>query len=84
MKENPYDRVVTKTQKRIESVSDRIARNFKGTNPFDKEPVSTTDMLTSYEMLLPEDIQYLISEHGRDKVNDFIGEMETLRTKHYE
>ncbi len=81
MKENPYDRVVTKTQKRIESVSDRIARNFKGTNPFDKEPLDDKELVMSHDMLTPQDVKELIDYHGYETVNELFGEIEGIRSR---
>ena len=81
MKDNTYDLVLSKLEKRIDMASDRMAKNFKGMKPFDKEPIKTNELLQHYEGLTPEDIVYLIEQHGPNTVNDFIGEMETAKMR---
>lgn len=81
MKDNIYDNVLDKTMKRIERASDRIAKNFKNVKPFQKEPLKNKELLLSYEMLTPDDMNQLISRHGRNAVNEFIGEMEQEKVR---
>ena len=81
MKTNIYDTVVEKTLNRIEKVSDRIAANFKGVTPFNKERMPTKDLLNAYQSLTPEDMNSFIQTYGRDTVNNFISEMEMLKQK---
>ena len=81
MKENIFDDVLDGVQGIIEEVSDSIAKDFKNVKPFDKEPVSTGEMLYSYNTLRPEDMGYLVNKYGRERMSQFIYEMETLKKK---
>lgn len=76
MKENPYDRVQAKIMARIESVTDRIANRYARVNPFGQEPISDRELIEYYRTLSPDDVQYLISRHGEQVVNAFLGEMQ--------
>ena len=81
MKENPFDRIEAKALHRVEKATDRIAKNFKGTNPFDKEPINDRDIIDSVDMLTPQDLQELIEDHGYEQVNEFLGSVEALKAK---
>ena len=81
MKKNRYDRINDKILNRIERVSARMTREFKGANPFDKEPVSKEEILYYYNQLTPEKMNELIQTHGRDTVNQMIAEMEGLKRR---
>ncbi len=81
MKNNPYDSVMDGVLKRVESVSDKIARNFKGVKPFNKEPIKNSDLLNAYLQMTPTDMAMLLQNHGADKVNEFVAEMEQLKNK---
>ncbi len=81
MKENVFDGVVDKTLNRIESVSDKIAKNFKGMKPFNKEPIKNKDLLNAYNSLTPQEMQTLVQTYGTDSINNFIGEMENLKMR---
>lgn len=81
MKENVYDKALDRVLARLDSVSDRIGRNFKGVKPFDKEPIQKRNMLQYYEMLNAEDMRYLVKQHGEEAMNEFVFEMETERKK---
>jgi len=79
MRENPYDKVLDKTMKRVENATNRIAKNFRGVKPFDKEPIDNKELLKYYEGLTPKDMSYLVQTHGAEAMNDFIYEMEMTR-----
>jgi len=49
IREGRYDRVLGKMLNRIERVSGKLAKEFKGTKPFDKEPVSMREQIYNYE-----------------------------------
>lgn len=49
MRKNRYDRIMDKMLNRIERVTDKMADEHKGTNPFDKEKMSRDDLLLEYE-----------------------------------
>jgi len=81
MKENPFDKVVDKTLSRMESVSDGLAKNFKGMKPFNKEPIKNRDLMNAYNSLTPQEMQQLVQTYGTDTINGFIGEMENLKMR---
>ncbi len=77
MKDNVYDEVLKRTLERVESVTDTISKNFKGVKPFDKKPIPPREVRRAYDSLSVDDMKFLIQRHGQEKVNQFIGEMET-------
>ena len=81
MKENIYDRALEKVLLRIDKATDRIAFQFKGVQPFNKEPVDKKELLRSYESLSTSDMVKLIERHGVEKVGDFIKDMETTKQR---
>ena len=61
-----------------------MTREFKGANPFDKEPVSDDELLGRYGSMTPEDMDELIQTEGYENVEKMIGMMEDLkRRKNY-
>ena len=48
MKENLYDTAVSGILELIELVSEDIAKEFKGTNPFDKRPATDAEALEAH------------------------------------
>ena len=82
MRDNPYDRVLEKTLKRVNNASDRIGKNLKGVKPFDKEEIPKRELLQSYMTLTSEDMNYLIQTHGEEAMNSFIYEMETYKGRY--
>ncbi len=80
MKQNFMDIVTDELKKRIGAVAEEAREQFKGTNPYRKEPVPKKDLLEMYDSIqTPEQMQQLIQTHGADKMNEFIRQMETLR-----
>ena len=59
MKENRYDRVVSNITERMGRVNQKISTEFKGRNPFDKEPKSPEDMVAEYLNMTPENKQFI-------------------------
>ena len=81
MKDNIYEMAVEKVTNRMNQVSNRLATNFKGVKPFGKEEIPKTDLLTSYQNLGTQDMDYLVMKHGREVVNSFIQDMEVLKRR---
>lgn len=48
MRENRYDKILAKMTNRIERVSDKMAREFKNTNPFDQERIPDNERIMTY------------------------------------
>ena len=45
MRRNRFDRIGDRMLSRIERVTDGMTREFKDTNPYDKEPVSDEELM---------------------------------------
>jgi hypothetical protein len=80
MRENFYDNVLNGTEEWITNVSNNIAKEFRNAKPFDKEKIENEKMLSAYLTLQPQDMDYLLSKHPRDVVQDFIFDMEKLKS----
>ena len=82
MKEGIYNRVLAKMLTRIENVSTRMAKEFKGTRPFDQEAVDNRQRLYDYSQLTPEKIQFARQNFGNEVVDNHILEMEQLKARY--
>ena len=76
-----YDQAVNKVLSRIDSVSSRVAENFKNVKPFDKKEIPKSDLLQAYSQLGTQDMEYLVARHGRESINKFIQDMEVLKRR---
>ena len=66
MKENLYTGILDGIGEVIEAVSDDIAKEFKGTIPFDTKPVSKEEIMAHFnEMPLQERLNLLNELSGR-------------------
>ena len=81
MKENLYSKVVEKTLGRMNSATNSVAQNFKNVNPFGQVEIPKGNLLSAYKQLGTQDVEYLLAKHGRDKLNSFISDMETLNRR---
>jgi hypothetical protein len=79
MKSNMYDNVLSKTDTWITNVSNRIGKEFKSAQPFDKQKISNEQLFQAYQQLTPEDMQMLLTKHPRDVINSLIFDMEQYR-----
>lgn len=76
MKTNYYDKVLDKVEFVTGKVSDKIAGDFKNTNPFDKKPIPVKELAEAYNSLTIADMRELVIKHGEEAVNDFVYEIE--------
>ena len=81
MKINLYDSVLDGLDELIGEVSGSISMEFKGANPFDKEPVSNDELLLKYNMLTDENKQELIDTHGFDDFSEMTTSMEQIKQR---
>jgi len=81
MRKNRYDRIMDKMLNRIERVSDKMAKEFKGTNPFDKEPVSNDEALYEYENMGYEKFEQIANTQGLEAAVGWRDEMEALKQR---
>ena len=72
VRKNRYDRIMDLMMTRIERVSDRMALEFKGTNPFDKEPVDKKQALFNWSTLDPEVQNQLRQTMGNEGIEDYL------------
>ena len=76
MKTNLYDNILEGLTEMIEEVSDSISKEFKGVNPFDKEPVSKKQALFDFSQLGPEVQQALRDNLGEDTIDDYLNKLQ--------
>ena len=81
MRENRYGRIQTIMLNRIERVTNKMAGEFKGTAPFDKDPVSNDDLLMEYETKGFETFSQIANEQGLDAGIAYRDKMEELKTR---
>jgi len=81
MRENRYGRIQNIMLNRIERVTDKMAGEFKDTNPFDKEPVSNDDLLMEYETQGFETFSQIADTQGLDAAVNYRDKMEQLKTR---
>jgi len=79
MKKNIYDSALDGVSEIIEAVSESISKEFKGANPFDKEPISDDEMLNEYNTMTPEILSERITREGEEATNEYIRRMEELK-----
>lgn len=65
----------------VNEVSDSFTKEFKGTNPFDKEPVSEEEALRKYNATTTEQFDELVQTHGVDAMSEYVNKMEELNRR---
>ena len=81
MKSNLYDEALNGVEDIVGQVSDSISKELKNTKPFDKKQISNDELLYYYTTLTPDDMDYLMSKYDRDTINDFIFDMEQVKSR---
>ena len=81
MKENLYDVAMSGIGEVIEAVSDSIASEFKGKNPFDKEPISNEDLLYDYNTRGFEIFSQIANTEGIEAAIAYRDKLENLKQK---
>ena len=51
MKPNPYDRISNRILDIVEKVSDKVAKEFKNTNPYDQVPMTNEEIMNNFNQL---------------------------------
>lgn len=74
-KENFGDIVVDKLHHRFDLVKKKLGEQFKNVKPFRQEPVDDKELYFHYKQLSPEDMGWLVQQHGQEVMNDFIFKM---------
>ena len=59
----------------------RLAGQYKGVKPFDSQEVKPEDQLYWYEQLGTQDMDFLIGKYGRDAINEYVFNMETIQQR---
>jgi len=72
VKENFYDSVLSGILGIIDGISDGVSEEFKGTNPFDKEPVDRKQALFNWSNLDPEVQNQLRQTMGNEGIEDYL------------
>lgn len=81
MKRNRFDRINDRMLARIERVTDRMTREFKDTNPFDKELVSDDEKIQRYDNTTQEQWMGLMTTHTPADVEEYKNSMEDLKRR---
>ena len=81
MRENVADRILTRMNKRVMAVADRLAIQYKGVKPFDAQEIKPEDQLFWYEQLGQMDMAYLVQKYGRESVEQYIYESEMIKQR---
>lgn len=81
MKANIYDDALKDIISIYLEVSKELGSQFKGTKPFDKEPVSDDEMLVQYNMMTEQDFDAMQQKAGTQGTMDFINKMENLKAR---
>lgn len=82
MRENIYDLATDILKQRIADAQEELKRQFKGTNPYRKEPVSPKERLLIYSRLTQSDLDFYASNLGTEVVQAYVNDMENLREKY--
>ncbi len=77
MKISIQDEVVNRLHKMRLLVDQKLKEQYKGVNPYRKEPIPKNELKQVYDSLTPEEMDDLVSQHGRNNINEFIRKMET-------
>jgi len=83
---NLYDKVVDNLHEKQVLVQKELATRFKKTKPFREEPVDNKEILLYYDQMSNDVnarlfMDTLIQRHGRETVNLWIADMESLKQK---
>jgi len=78
---NRFDKINDRILTRIERVTDKWAKDFKGTTPFDKEPVSDKELIERYDGMTPEQWAELQMTHNPEDLENYRNKMENLKIK---
>lgn len=81
MTENIADNILGRMNKRVDAVAKRLSSQYKGVKPLDAQKVKPEDQLYWYEQLGIQDMDYLIEKYGRDAMNTYIWDMETIKQR---
>jgi len=82
MKQNKMDLVTDLVKKRIKLAFGEAKEQFKNTNPYRQEPISTEEQLYHYSQMTPE-LEFTMRQSiGDDMVNDYKMRMEKLKRRY--
>lgn len=81
MKENIADNILARMNKTVGNVAKRLATQYQGVKPFDKEPMKSEDQLFWYEQLGMQDMAYLVQKYGREALNEYVFNMEQIKSR---
>lgn len=79
--DNVADNILGRMNKRVEAVAQRLSDQYKGVKPFDAQEIKPEDQLYYYDQLGTADMDYLIEKYGRDAINEYVFNMETIKQR---
>ncbi len=81
MKTNLYDYVLKGVTDMIDNVSESFTKEFKHSNPFDKEAMTDDEALLYYDLMNKNDFMELIKTQGIDKTETQLRQLEDIRRR---
>jgi len=81
IREGRYNKIMTIMEKRINSVSERVAKEFKNTRPFDKELVDNKQRLYEYDQI-PEEQKQFGRQNFPDEYAMYEEDIEKIRRRY--
>ncbi len=81
MKKGLHNRVLEIMMESVELATDKLTEATKGTQPFDKEPISNDELLLEYETNGYETFSKIASEQGLEVGIAYRDKMEQLKQR---
>jgi len=81
MEESIHDLALDELHERRRLVQEELTKQYKGKKPFRMEPVDNDTLLYIYDNMTTEDMNYAIETYGPESVNDWLFEMNKLKTR---
>ena len=82
-RENQLDLATDILKSRMSDAFEELRTQYKGTNPYRKEPIPRKERLMQYEQFTPEVEQMLRQSMGDEPVDKYIMKMEALGRQRY-
>ena len=81
MEENLFDTVMDELHEVRGLVQEELKRQYGKANPFRMQAVDEKKVMSIYERMTPQDMDYAIQTYGQEAVNQFIYDMERKKTR---
>ena len=81
MEKSIHDLALDELHERRKLVQEEVTEQYRGKKPFRMEPVDNDTLLYIHDNMTPEDMDYAIATYGEESVNDWLYEMNKLKTR---